>query len=106
MENNRLQQLVRTSIEAGGLTVVLLAVSTGMSAVSPLRTKIQTYIGFPFRMYGEGVFPWPGDLEDKRVFFLGGFVLDIAFWWLVSVIVILAVRRLTRVRRGSEVDRR
>lgn len=85
------------------LTFLLLTFSTFITVAFPLETKIQRFFGMPFRMYGEGVFPWLGDLEDRKVFFIGGVFLNIFFWLLVSIAIVqlyLGIKSRRKKREG------
>jgi hypothetical protein len=74
------------------LAFILFIAAGVVSAIFPWQTKISKFIGIPFRFYGEGILPWLGDLEDKKVFFTGGLFLNIFFWFLISSIILLLFR--------------
>ena len=69
------------------LTVILFLVATEVSYLFPFQTKIQSYIGIPLAFYGKGVFPWLGDLEDRTIFSLTKLLVDIIFWFIISVFI-------------------
>ena len=80
------------------LAFALFAVSTILS-FSFFRTKIQIFVGFPFWFYAQGIFPWLGDLEDKTLFSIGRLISDIAFWYFISIMVLLVKNHLEQKKK-------
>ena len=69
------------------LTIIIFLVANVISFLFPFQTKIQNYVGIPLAFYGYGVFPWLGDLEDKTIFSLTKLLVDIIFWFIISVLI-------------------
>jgi len=68
------------------LMAILSLLTTILGFLFPFRTKIQSYVGFPVAFYGYGIFPWLGDLETKTIFSFPKLLIDILFWFTISVI--------------------
>ena len=84
------------------LTFLLFIVSGVISAIYPWQTKISKFIGVPFRFYGEGILPWLGDLEVKKIFFTGGLFLNILFWFFVSAAMVFLFQSVKKKVPGAE----
>ncbi len=68
------------------LLALLLLIASTFFGLLIFKTKIQTYLGFPWRFYGEGIFPWLGDLEDKVIFSLPKLLGNIVFWFIIALL--------------------
>ena len=80
------------------LTLLLFLVSSLISFLFPIETKLQGYIGIPFSFFAKGIFPWLGDLEDKTLVFYPQLFIDLIFWYIVSILILLVWTKLSRNR--------
>lgn len=70
------------------LTLFIFIISTIFSYTLDIY-KIQIYIGLPLTFYKYGIFPLLGDLEVKSFFYLHYLIIDIIFWYIISIIILL-----------------